>query len=164
MNLTQFLKRFDSEQKCIDFFKTSKEELGIKFQKCQSESLRWIGTRLCWTCNKCSNRFGLKKNSVLENSKLSYRLWLTSLYLMVMTKKGYSALEMQRIPGHKRYEPIWLMMHKIRACMGMRDEKYTLDGFVKLDKGFLLVIEKSQLSLLAKCQKSYLEMKKYWLQ
>ncbi|MFT6808778.1 MAG: hypothetical protein ACJA01_002009, partial [Saprospiraceae bacterium] len=29
---------------------------------------------------------------------------------------------MQRQIGHKRYEPIWFMMHKIRAAMGQRDD------------------------------------------
>jgi transposase-like protein len=136
MNLTQFLKRYDTEQKCIDFLKDSREQQGIKCLRCNSESLRWISTRLFWTCNQCNYRLGLRKGTVMENSKLDYRIWLTCLYMMVMTKKGYSALEMQRILGHKRYEPIWLMMHKIRSCMGMRDERYILDGFVELDEGF----------------------------
>jgi hypothetical protein len=28
---------------------------------------------------------------------------------MTLSKKSFSALEMQRMLGHKRYEPIWLM-------------------------------------------------------
>ncbi|MEZ5045947.1 MAG: IS1595 family transposase [Chitinophagaceae bacterium] len=72
----------------------------------------------------------------MENSKLPYRIWLTVLYLMSMTKKGYSAKEMQNLHGHNRYEPIWLMMHKIRIMMGKRDQQYQLDGFVELDEGF----------------------------
>ena len=136
MNLTQFLKRYDTEQKCIEYFKTCREQQGVICSNCKSTSLRWIQTRLFWTCNSCNYRLGLRKGTVMENSKLEYRIWLTCLYLMVMTKKGYSALEMQRILGHNRYEPIWLMMHKIRVSMGMRDEKYLLDGFIELDEGF----------------------------
>ena len=48
---------------------------------------------------------------------------------MSLTKKGFSALEVQRMIGHKRYEPIWLMMQKIRVSMGNRDNQYPLDGF-----------------------------------
>src|SRR5678810_918257 len=55
---------------------------------------------------------------------------------MSLTKKGFSALEMQRLIGYKRYEPIWLMMHKIRISMGHRDDKYTLDGYIEMDEGF----------------------------
>ncbi len=136
MKLTQFLKQYDTEQKCINFFKTYREHQGITCFKCQSTSLRWISTRRCWTCNSCDYRLGLRKGTVMENSKLSYRIWLTCLYLMVLTKKGSSATEMQSLLGHKRYEPIWLMMHKIRIQMGERDKRYQLDGFVELDEAF----------------------------
>lgn len=55
---------------------------------------------------------------------------------MSLTKKGFSALEIQRLIEHKRYEPIWLMLHKIRICMGNRNDKYTLDGYIEMDEGF----------------------------
>jgi hypothetical protein len=55
---------------------------------------------------------------------------------MSLTKKGFSALEMQKLVGHKRYEPIWLIMQKIRISMGTRDEKYSLDGIIERDEGF----------------------------
>ena len=56
--------------------------------------------------------------------------------LMTLTKKSFSALEMQRMLGHKRYEPIWFMMHKIRRVMSKRDEKYQLKGSLEFDEGF----------------------------
>lgn len=136
MKLTQFLKHYDTEQKCIDFFKIHREQQGLQCCKCDSKSLRWINTIRCWTCNQCSYRLGLRKGTVMENSKLPYRIWLTCLYLMVFTKKGFSALEMQNILGHSRYESIWLMMHKIRIQMGEREKRYKLDGFVELDEAF----------------------------
>ena len=79
---------------------------------------------------------GLKQGTVMENSNLGYRVWLWGLFLMSLTKKGFSALEMQRLIGHKRYEPIWLMMQKIRISMGHRDDSYLLDGFIEMDEGF----------------------------
>lgn len=30
-------------------------------------------------------------------------------------------VELRRQSGHKRYEPVWLMMHKLRDVMGQRD-------------------------------------------
>ena len=43
---------------------------------------------------------------------------------------------MQRLLGHKHYEPIWAMMQKIRITMGNRNEKYQLNGFIEMDEGF----------------------------
>ena len=84
MKLTQFLKQYDTEQKSIEFFRTHRENQGISCLKCGSTSLRWISTIRSWTCNKCSYRLGLRKGTVMENSKLAYRIWLTGLYLMVL--------------------------------------------------------------------------------
>ena len=136
MKLTQFLKQYDTEEKCIHFFRIQRERQGISCMKCQSTSLCWLKTRRCWTCTKCNYRLGLRKGTVMENSKLPYRLWLTCLYLMVLTKKGFSALEMQSLLAHTRYESIWLMMHKIRIQMGERDKQYKLDGLIELDEAF----------------------------
>ena len=58
------------------------------------------------------------------------------MHLITSTKKSISAKEMQRQLGHKRYEPIWAMMHKLRLVMGIRDQSYTLSNEVELDEGF----------------------------
>src|SRR3989304_2132354 len=51
-------------------------------------------------------------------------------------KKTSSALELKRQIGHKYYEPIWYMLQKIRATMGLRDRRYQLSKIVELDEGF----------------------------
>jgi hypothetical protein len=78
----------------------------------------------------------LKSGTLLENSKLPYQYWFIAIHLMTATKKTISALEMQRQQGHKYYEPIWSMMHKIRRVMSERDQMYKLDTQVELDEGF----------------------------
>lgn len=55
---------------------------------------------------------------------------------MVMLKKNISALVMQCHLGHKRYEPIWFTMHKIRLVMGITDNKFELEGVAELDNAF----------------------------
>jgi len=52
------------------------------------------------------------------------------------SKKSFSAVELQRQLGHKRYQPIWEMLHKLRSIKNLRDGKYDLFGTVELDKGF----------------------------
>jgi hypothetical protein len=72
----------------------------------------------------------------MENSNPSFRYWMLCIELMTLSKKSFSALEMQRMLGHKRYEPIWFMMHKIRRVMSKRDDQYQLKGTIELDEGF----------------------------
>jgi hypothetical protein len=63
------------------------------------------------------------------------------------TKKGISALEMQRQLGHKRYGTVWSMMHKIRSGMRKRDEKYILESIVELDEGYFEITTSNEKNL-----------------
>jgi hypothetical protein len=38
--------------------------------------------------------------------------------------------------GHKRYQPIWEMVNKLREVMGKRNDEYTLEGAIELDDAF----------------------------
>ena len=52
---------------------------------------------------------------------------------MTFSKKGISAKALQRQLGHKYYEPIWMMMHKLREAMGQGDYLYKLKDTVEFD-------------------------------
>jgi hypothetical protein len=136
MKLKDFFIKFVDEQNCKAYFKQQREAVGIVCRQCGSVCHYWIERENRWRCKDCKQPTGLKTGTVMENSNLSYRVWLWALYLMSLTKKGFSALEMQRLIGHKRYEPIWLLMQKIRISMGHRDAQYALEGFIEMDEGF----------------------------
>jgi len=61
------------------------------------------------------------------------------MFLMSVTKKGFSAKEIQKQLGLKRYEPVWQMTHKLRKAMGNRDARYTLEGMIELDEGYFTI-------------------------
>lgn len=75
----------------------------------------------------------------MEDSNLPIRTWYLAMAFMTFSKKGISAAEMQRQLSHKRYEPIWYMMHKIRSAMGQRDERYQLHDMIEFDDGYFTV-------------------------
>jgi len=136
MNFIDFTKLYPDEASCIQHFKSIKEKRGIVCKKCGSTSHYWNTTHLAHDCKKCGYRTTLRSGTVMESSKLPFQYWLYTIYLMTMTKKGMSAAEVQRQLGHKRYEPIWAMMHKTRSVMGLRDDLYDLEGVVELDDSF----------------------------
>lgn len=71
----------------------------------------------------------------MEYSKLSFLVWYKTMFLMTLTKKDFSTLEIQKHLGLKRYEPVWAIVHKLRKAMGNRDSKYTLEGMLEIDEG-----------------------------
>lgn len=136
MTMLDFFTSYSTEQSCKAFFKSKKMQAGIKCIQCSSLVNYWIEKESRWKCRSCGKSMSLKTGTVMEHSNLGYKVWLWGIYFMSLTKKGFSALEMQRLLGHSRYESIWLMMQKIRISMGHKDDSYALEGYIQMDEGF----------------------------
>jgi len=136
MNFIEFAKHYPDEESCKALVKSYREKECIVCRKCGCTEHYWNTGVDAFDCKKCGTRTTLRSGTVMESSKLPYQYWIYAIYLVTMTKKGISALELKRQLGHKRYEPIWAMLHKIRAVMGQRDRKYMLDGVIELDDAF----------------------------
>jgi len=136
MNLKTFFQKYPDELSAIEGFKKQRLSIGIVCKKCENKEHYFRKTDLKFECKKCNNRTSLRAGTVMENSKLPFWYWMFCIEMMTLTKKSFSALEMQRMLGHKRYEPIWFMMHKIRRVMSKRDARYQLNGCLEFDEGF----------------------------
>lgn len=142
MNILQFIQTFPTEEKCLEHFATVRLERGIKCEKCGCQTKHyWLQDQKRFKCSKCKTKSSYKSGTLMENSKLTIQQWFMILHLMTSTKKTFSALEMQRQLGVKRYEPVWYAMHKIRATMGKRDEKYKLMGDIEIDDAFFTTVD-----------------------
>jgi len=144
MKLLEFYKHYPDEQSCRDAFKNKREQEGIRCKKCGNTAHYWKKNREEWECKKCSYRTRLRAGTVMHSSKLPFLYWFIAMHMITSTKKSISAKELQRQLGHKRYEPIWAMLHKLRLVMGYRDSNYTLEGEVELDEGFFETVSKKQ--------------------
>lgn len=136
MNLLNFSKTYPDEASCKAHFKSFREKEGVICKKCCGEKHWWLKSQEMYECTNCHFRMSLRSGSVMQNSKLPFLYWYIAMHLMSATKKGFSALEMQRQTAHKRYEPIWALMHKLRMAMANRDEKHLLQGQIELDEAF----------------------------
>lgn len=136
MNIIEFVRRFPNEQSCRDHFRDYRMQKGIRCKKCDGKAHYWLSGKEQFQCKQCKFRTTLRSGTVLESSKLSFWYWYIAMHLMSSTKKGLSAHELKRQLGHKRYEPIWLMMRKIRAYMGKAEEGKTLSGMIELDDAY----------------------------
>jgi hypothetical protein len=74
---------------------------------------------------------------MMEHSNLPIKKCYSAMVFVSNSKKGISATELQRQLNHKRYEPIWRMMHNIRATIGQRESKLQLEDMIAFDEGYL---------------------------
>ncbi len=144
MSLINFIDRFPDEASCKKTFKEFRDRQGVVCRKCEHTEHYWLQNKDQYECKSCHARQTLKSGTVMHKSQLPYRYWFIAMHLLTSTKKSFSALELQRQLGHKFYEPIWAMLHKIRAVMGKRDSQYTLDQIVELDEGFFKATDKEE--------------------
>jgi len=136
MKLLEFTKHYPNEESCKASFKAYRIKEGIICKKCGCTSHYWKQYREQWECKKCKHRTTLKSGTVMQGSKLPFQYWFIAMHLLTSTKKSFSAKEIQRQLGHKRYQPIWAMVHKLRSVMGLRDDEYQLKDEIELDEGF----------------------------
>ncbi len=139
MNLFTFTAHFGDEQTCRLHFKEQRDQIGVLCHRCGHDQHYWIKSVWSYECKACRSRTSLRSGTIMQSSNLSFLVWYRTMFLMSTTKKGFSAKEIQRQLGLKRYEPVWAMVHKLRKAMGNRDSRYTLEGMIEMDEGYFTV-------------------------
>lgn len=136
MNLLNFISQYPDEASCRQKFKEVRDKQGVICPKCGNSEHYWKKDKESYECKQCGKRQSLRANTVMHGSQLPFRYWFIAIHLLTSTKKSFSSSELPRQLGHKYYEPIWAMVHKLRLAMGNRDEHYSLFGEIELDEGF----------------------------
>ena len=136
MKLLNFISQYPDEDSCKLKLKAIRENEGIVCRHCGGTVHYWKQDKWQYECKACKFRTTLRSGTVMHCSKLPFHYWFIAIHLLTSTKKSLSALELQRQLGHKFYEPIWTMLHKLRLVMGERDKQYKLSGQIELDEGF----------------------------
>lgn len=139
MNILNFVQQFPDEASCVAYLKEQREQSGVVCKHCGCTEHRWDANKRSFECKHCHSRQSLRSGTVMEHSKLPIRYWIATMHLLTSTKKSFSTAEICRQLGHKRYQPIWEMICKLRDVMGKRDERYHLTGSVELDEGFFTI-------------------------
>jgi transposase-like protein len=86
-------------------------------------------------CNDCQRQFTVTVGTVMHRSHITLRQWVQAFYAMCSSKKGVSALQLQRNLGLHSYKSAWHLAHRIRAAMGEIPSK--LNGIVECDETYI---------------------------
>jgi len=68
-----------------------------------------------YKCKDCRKPFTVTIGTVMERSKVPLCKWVLAAQLMSSSKKGMSALQLQRMIG-TNYETAWFLFHRLREC------------------------------------------------
>jgi hypothetical protein len=139
MTVAQFETMFPDEEACKAYLVARRWPDGVKCPRCGAEGSPLSWRPFHWQCYNCaprsSYRFSHIVGTIFENTNKPLREWFKVVHLMLNTKKGISALQIQRVMGFGSYDTAHSMCRKIRAALIEPETK--LGGIVEVDETFV---------------------------
>jgi hypothetical protein len=74
--------------------------------------------------------------TLLHRTRVPLTQWFWAAYLVSTQTPGFSALQLQRQLGLRRYETAWAMLQKLRRAMA-RPERESLKNKVEVDETYI---------------------------
>jgi len=137
MNILDLQKRFSTQRKCEDFLRSKRWPKGPVCPRCGTAHPYRISTRHIWRCKACSYEFSVTTGTIFHRSRTPLQKWYIAIWLMVTSKKGISAKQLERSLG-VTYKTAWRMAMQIRKAMrpgyGFEDK---LAGIVEADDTYV---------------------------
>jgi len=140
--LDAFDRRFPNETSCRLALQAARWPDGVRCPKCDTPKVYALKSKpFYWLCKACGNhRFSVISDTIFENTKKPLLTWFKVAYLMLVAKKGRSALEIHRTiygdPFTADYHTTWYMCTRLRAAM--RNKEWgELMGVVEVDEVYL---------------------------
>lgn len=140
MTVAQFDATFPDEEACKTYLQARRWPNGVVCPRCGNFEVHPVRTMpFKWQCYACAPnsgyRFSVIAGTIFENTNKPLRDWFRVVHLMLASKKGMSALQIQRMMGFGSYETAHSMCHKIRAALVAPEEK--LGGIVEVDETYV---------------------------
>jgi len=143
MTLKELMASFPTEDACKQFLVDRRWPDGVRCPRCGNAKIYTLKFKpFHWACGVCCKkprqpyRFSVTAGTIFENTKYPLRTWFEVLWQMLNSKKGVSALQIQRQIGSGAYKTAWYMCHRLRASM--RDPDFRkLMGIVEVDETYI---------------------------
>lgn len=134
--LLDFVRRFGTEEQCIEHLAALRWPGGYECPKCGGrEGWRLKARPRVYECGACHHQESVTAGTVLHRTRTALPKWFLAAYLMASDKRGVSAKFLQRELG-VAYQTAWTMAHKLRHGLS-EDPARPLRGFLEADETFV---------------------------
>lgn len=141
MTIAQFEASFPNEEACRSYLVARRWPQGVCCPRCGNTEVYALASGYHWQCTACAPggstgyRFSHIAGTIFENTNKSLREWFRVTHLMLTSKKGISALQIQRVMGFGSYGTAHSMCHKIRTAL--LEPQKRLGGIVEVDETWI---------------------------
>lgn len=135
MNLTQIIKKFSTQNKCLDYLEKLRWGKTVTCPYCNSDNTKFLKSdKHKFNCNSCKSQFTVFVGTIFEGTHLPLSKWFLQIGLMLNAKMGISAKELAR-DVDLYYKTSWYIAMRIRC--GMIDTCHTLQNLVEMDESYV---------------------------
>lgn len=143
MSISDFYKRFPTEQDCIDFVVQERWNGTPKCTHCGYSKHYTVKGSMGFKCASCRKRFSVRHGTIMEGSKLPLQMWLLAIYLMTTARKGISSVQLAKELGVTQ-KTAWFMANRIREACTDTETGGLLGGEVEVDETYIGGKEKNK--------------------
>jgi len=158
ISLQQIHKQFDTQDKCMALLVSLRWPDGVRCPRCGNEKVfavkhrawNWVcksgresvneQTGEVRVCKKQGYRFSPLVGTVFENTNYPLPVWFEVIYLICQSKKGMSALQIQRMLIENgrptAYKTAFYICHRVRAMLENEDFPQLI-GEVEVDETYI---------------------------
>ncbi len=130
-------KDFPNDDACLDKILSLRYGDKPECPDCKKETkFHRIKRRRAYACQWCGHHVYPCAGTPLENSTTALTLWFYAMYLVVVTRNGVSAKELERQLG-VTYKCAWRIGHKVRELMDLLGMRSKLSGHVEVDESYV---------------------------
>lgn len=134
MNLVDLVAEYHSEEKCREYLETLRWPDGVSCPRCQSQKVSRIRERCQFDCDSCGHQFSVTSGTMMHDTHLPLWKWFLAVYMIVESKKGISAKQLER-SLKVQYRTAWYLSHRIRAAFNTPTA--LLAGIVEIDETYI---------------------------
>ncbi len=135
MDLCKLIEQYGDDSNCRKALENFRWPEGVRCPSCQSDKISRIVARNQFDCDSCRYQFSVLSGTIFHDTHLPLQKWFLATYLLCESKKGMSALQMQRML-HTTYRTAWHLCYRIRAAMQETEPK-KLSGTVEIDETYV---------------------------
>lgn len=134
-SLRQFKRKYGTHDQCLEAIKVLRFPTNTPCPKCSEITVFYkVGDRTSYACKYCGWHVYPLAGTIFEKSTTGLDLWFFAMYLMVQTRAGISAKQLERMLG-VTYKTAWRMFKQIRILMAQGESM--LDGIVEVDETYI---------------------------
>ncbi len=136
----EFFERFPDEQSAREYMETARWPGGIHCIHCGNDKVYKIRGGCIYTCQSCRKQFTIRTGTVMQGSHISLRKWLYAMYLLNISRKGVSSVQLSKELGITQ-KSAWFLLGRLReACR----QEGQIGGVVEADETFIGGKEKNK--------------------